>query len=65
MDLIALMPAFVVAVLLISAAPGPAMALIFRRAAVGGWRAFGDGVVVQLANPKAAVLQGSSRPAST
>ena len=39
MDLIALMPAFVVAVLLISASPGPAMALIFRRAAaVGGWR---------------------------
>jgi threonine/homoserine/homoserine lactone efflux protein len=37
-DLIALMPAFVVAVLLISASPGPAMALIFRRAAVGGWR---------------------------
>jgi threonine/homoserine/homoserine lactone efflux protein len=38
MDLIALMPAFVVAVLLISASPGPAMALIFRRAAVQGWR---------------------------
>lgn len=38
MDLIALMPAFVVAVLLISASPGPAMALIFQRAAVGGWR---------------------------
>jgi threonine/homoserine/homoserine lactone efflux protein len=38
MDLIALMPAFVVAVLLISASPGPAMALIFRRAALGGWR---------------------------
>jgi threonine/homoserine/homoserine lactone efflux protein len=37
-DLIALMPAFVVAVLLISASPGPAMALIFRRAALGGWR---------------------------
>jgi threonine/homoserine/homoserine lactone efflux protein len=37
-DLIALMPAFVVAVLLISASPGPAMALIFRRAAVGGWQ---------------------------
>ena len=132
-DLIALMPAFVVAVLLISASPGPAMALIFRRAAVRGlaravptvlglelglyiwalaaaagfaalvavsetaylvlkvvgaavllysasgpgarpgaeggapeaesagegaawWRAFGEGVVVQLANPKAAVF---------
>ena len=39
MDLIALMPAFVVAVLLISASPGPAMALIVRRAAVHGWRA--------------------------
>lgn len=38
MDLIALMPAFAVAVLLISASPGPAMALIFQRAAVGGWR---------------------------
>jgi threonine/homoserine/homoserine lactone efflux protein len=38
-DLLALMPAFVVAVLLISASPGPAMALIFRRAAVQGWRA--------------------------
>jgi len=38
-DLITLMPAFVVAVLLISASPGPAMALIFRRAAVQGWRA--------------------------
>jgi threonine/homoserine/homoserine lactone efflux protein len=37
-DLVALLPAFVVAVLLISASPGPAMALIFRRAAVGGWR---------------------------
>ncbi|WP_435771946.1 LysE family translocator [Nocardioides sp. SYSU DS0651] len=39
MDLIALLPAFVVAVLLISASPGPAMALILQRAAVGGWRA--------------------------
>lgn len=39
MDLIALMPAFVVAVLLISASPGPAMALILRRAALHGWRA--------------------------
>jgi threonine/homoserine/homoserine lactone efflux protein len=39
MDLVALMPAFVVAVLLISASPGPAMALIFQRAAGGGWRA--------------------------
>ena len=33
------MPAFVVAVLLISASPGPAMALIVRRASVHGWRA--------------------------
>lgn len=39
MDLIALMPTFVAAVLLISASPGPAMALILRRAAVHGWRA--------------------------
>lgn len=31
------MPAFVLAVLLISASPGPAMALIFRRAALGGF----------------------------
>lgn len=36
MDLVALLPAFVVAVLLISASPGPAMALIFRRAALQG-----------------------------
>jgi threonine/homoserine/homoserine lactone efflux protein len=33
-DLVALLPAFVLAVLLISASPGPAMALIFRRAAL-------------------------------
>lgn len=39
MDLVALLPAFVVAVLLISLSPGPAMALIFRRAAVHGRRA--------------------------
>ncbi|HEX5861900.1 MAG TPA: LysE family translocator [Nocardioides sp.] len=39
MDLLGLMPAFVVAVLLISASPGPAMALILRRAAAHGWRA--------------------------
>ncbi len=38
MDLLAILPAFVVAVLLISASPGPAMALILRRAAVQGWR---------------------------
>jgi threonine/homoserine/homoserine lactone efflux protein len=36
-DLIGSLPAFVVAVLLISASPGPAMALIFRRAALHGW----------------------------
>jgi threonine/homoserine/homoserine lactone efflux protein len=34
-----LLPAFVIAVLLISASPGPAMALIFRRAALDGLRA--------------------------
>jgi threonine/homoserine/homoserine lactone efflux protein len=39
MDLVAVLPAFVVAVLLISASPGPAMALTFQRAAAGGWRA--------------------------
>lgn len=38
MDLIHLLPAFVVAVVLISASPGPAMALILRRAALGGFR---------------------------
>ena len=38
MDLLASLPAFVLAVLLISASPGPAMALIFRRAALRGWR---------------------------
>ena len=39
MDLVALLPAFVIAVLLISASPGPAMALIIRRAALQGTRA--------------------------
>jgi threonine/homoserine/homoserine lactone efflux protein len=38
MDLVASLPAFVLAVLLISASPGPAMALIFRRAALRGLR---------------------------
>ena len=38
MDVVVSLPAFVVAVLLISASPGPAMALIFRRAAVRGFR---------------------------
>ncbi|HEX6404004.1 MAG TPA: LysE family translocator [Pseudonocardiaceae bacterium] len=38
MDLLAMLPAFVVAVVLISASPGPAMALILRRAASYGWR---------------------------
>ena len=38
MDLVASLPAFVVAVILISASPGPAMALILRRAALGGFR---------------------------
>jgi threonine/homoserine/homoserine lactone efflux protein len=36
MDLVAALPAFVVAVLLLSASPGPAMALILRRAALHG-----------------------------
>jgi threonine/homoserine/homoserine lactone efflux protein len=35
-DLVATLPAFLPAVLLISASPGPAMALIFRRAALRG-----------------------------
>ncbi|CAM5471499.1 LysE family translocator [Streptomyces aurantiogriseus] len=39
MDLLAWLPPFVVAVLLISASPGPAMILIFRQAALRGWRA--------------------------
>ena len=34
-----MLPAFVLAVVLISASPGPAMALILRRAALGDWRA--------------------------
>lgn len=38
MDLVAALPAFVVAVFLISASPGPAMALILRRAALRGFR---------------------------
>ena len=38
MDLVATLPAFVLAVVLISASPGPAMALIFRRAALRGFR---------------------------
>ncbi|WP_448623431.1 LysE family translocator [Geodermatophilus sp. URMC 64] len=39
MDVLGSLPAFVLAVLLISASPGPAMALIFRRAALRGLRA--------------------------
>ncbi len=38
MDLLSTLPAFLLAVLLISASPGPAMALIFRRAALRGLR---------------------------
>jgi threonine/homoserine/homoserine lactone efflux protein len=37
-DLLVSLPAFLLAVLLISASPGPAMALIFRRAALRGLR---------------------------
>jgi threonine/homoserine/homoserine lactone efflux protein len=37
-DVVVSLPAFVLAVLLISASPGPAMALIFRRAALRGLR---------------------------
>ena len=39
MDVLATLPAFLLAVLLISASPGPAMALILRRAALQGTRA--------------------------
>lgn len=39
MDLISVLPAFLLAVIAISAVPGPAMALILRRAAVYGGRA--------------------------
>jgi threonine/homoserine/homoserine lactone efflux protein len=39
MDLLAVLPTFLLAVLLISATPGPAMALILRRAALRGTRA--------------------------
>lgn len=38
MDLVASLPAFVIAVVLISASPGPAVALILRRSAIRGWR---------------------------
>jgi threonine/homoserine/homoserine lactone efflux protein len=38
MEVVSSLPAFVLAVLLISASPGPAMALIVRRAALRGWR---------------------------
>jgi threonine/homoserine/homoserine lactone efflux protein len=37
-DVVSSLPAFVLAVLLISASPGPAMALILRRSALRGWR---------------------------
>jgi threonine/homoserine/homoserine lactone efflux protein len=39
MDVLAVLPAFLLAVVLISASPGPAMALILRRAALHGPRA--------------------------
>ncbi len=39
MDVVGMMPAFLLAVVLISASPGPAMALIFRRAALHGFGA--------------------------
>lgn len=38
MDLVTTLPTFVLAVVLISASPGPAMALILRRAALHGFR---------------------------
>ncbi|MGW5641760.1 LysE family translocator [Saccharopolyspora sp. NPDC003752] len=45
MDVLQVLPAFLLAVLLISASPGPAMALIFRRAALHG---FGSAVATVL-----------------
>ena len=39
MDLLAVLPAFLVAVVVVSATPGPAVALILRRAAIHGGRA--------------------------
>ncbi|PWW21642.1 threonine/homoserine/homoserine lactone efflux protein [Geodermatophilus normandii] len=39
MDAIPSWPAFLVAVVLVAASPGPAMALVLRRAALGGYRA--------------------------
>ena len=39
MELLALLPAFLVAVVVVSATPGPAVALILRRAAIHGGRA--------------------------
>ncbi|MGH3788553.1 MAG: LysE family translocator [Pseudonocardiaceae bacterium] len=38
MDLVTSLPTFVVAIVLISASPGPAMVLILRRAVMRGWR---------------------------
>lgn len=38
MEIVSVLPAFLLAVVLISASPGPAMALIFRRAALQGFR---------------------------
>src|SRR5918998_1492401 len=38
MDLVSSLPAFVLAVVVISASPGPAVALILRRAALRGFR---------------------------
>jgi threonine/homoserine/homoserine lactone efflux protein len=93
-DLVSSLPAFLLAVLLIAASPGPAIALILRRAALRGfrgavptvlglelglrerhttadaedlpgaaaaggrgwWVALGEGLLVQPANPKAAVF---------
>lgn len=39
MDIVSVLPAFLVAVLVIAASPGPAMALIFQRAGLHGFRA--------------------------
>jgi threonine/homoserine/homoserine lactone efflux protein len=59
MDLVSSLPAFVVvAVVSISASPGPAMALVPTHPAsrAGWWGSFTEGLLVMLANPKAAVF---------
>ncbi len=72
MDLVTSLPAFVLAVVLITASPGPAMALVLRRAALGGFRnavptvlGLGAGIYVWalLAAAGFAALVAASEPA--